>query len=158
VQAYVAIIGPGSGATESDRTSAREAARRLATAGLVIVTGGLGGVMGAAAEGCATAGGTSVGLLPGRDRSSAHPALTVSLPTGLGELRNGLVVRSSDCVLAVGGSWGTTSEIALALRAGVPVVSLNGWPLPDDPGLHLAHDVDDAVAQVRDLVGRPRGT
>lgn len=154
MQAYVAIIGPGSGATDSDRASAREAARRLAGAGMVIVTGGLDGVMGAAAEGCAAAGGTSVGLLPGRDRAAGHPALSVTIATGLGELRNGLVVRSADCVLAVGGSWGTTSELALALRTGVPVVSLHGWPLPDDPGLHLAHDVDDAVAQVEDLVRR----
>lgn len=97
-----------------------------------MVTGGLGGVMEASARGAAGAGGLVVGLLPGRDRAAGNPYLTVALPTGLGELRNGLIVRASDALICVGGSWGTLSEIALAVRTGVPVVMLGGWGLPSD--------------------------
>ena len=144
---YVAVIGPGDGATEDECAHARAAAATLASRGVVIVTGGLGGVMGAAAEGAASVGGASIGLLPGRDRERAHPALTYAIPTGLGELRNGLVVRSADCVLAVGGSWGTLSELALAVRTGTPVVALHGWELDRD-GPETAVDVADAVSRV----------
>lgn len=133
---YVAVVGPGDGATEAQRTAAYDAAAALAADGHVIVTGGLGGVMAAAADGAAASGGTSLGLLPDRDRGRAHPSLTVSVPTGLGELRNGLVVRAADCVLAVGLSWGTLSEVALAVRTGVPVVLLlAGGPGAHQPGL-----------------------
>ena len=142
---YVAVIGPAD-ATEEQCAHARDAAAELAAAGVVIVTGGLGGVMGAAAEGAASVGGTSIGLLPDADRARAHPDLTVTVPTGLGELRNGLVVRTAHCVLAVGGSWGTLSEVALAVRTGVPVVSLGGWPLPADAAEALAVVSDPAAA------------
>jgi uncharacterized protein (TIGR00725 family) len=105
-------------------------------------------------------GGVSVGLLPGRDRDDADPRLTVALPTGLGELRNGLVVGAADAVLAVGGSWGTLSEIALALRTGKPVVCLAGWRIsapdgsvPDGGLLHL-DTPEEAVATVLALAAR----
>jgi hypothetical protein len=123
---YVGVVGPAE-ASATQLELAREAGRLLAEAGAVVVCGGLGGVMDAACEGASGAGGTTVGLLPGDDRSAANPHLTVALPTGLGELRNGLVVRCSDVLLAVGGSWGTLSEVALARRTGVPVVVLGGW-------------------------------
>lgn len=152
---YVAIIGPGATATTQDCRNARDAAALLAAGGVIIVSGGLGGVMAAATEGAASAGGVAVGLLPGPDRSAGHPDLTVSIPSGLGELRNGLVVRSADCVLTVGCSWGTLSEIALAVRTGVPVVSLGGWDLPHDEGLRIATDVEDAVAAVRAVLAGP---
>jgi uncharacterized protein (TIGR00725 family) len=96
-----------------------------------VLTGGLGGVMAAATEGAADAGGLTVALQPGTSREPS--AATVVLPTGLGELRNGLLVRCADAVVAVGGSWGTLSEIALARRTGVPVVAIGGWALPDVP-------------------------
>jgi uncharacterized protein (TIGR00725 family) len=145
---YVAVIGPAD-ATEQQCVQARDVAATLAAEGVVVVTGGLGGVMGAAASGAASVSGTSLGLLPDADRARAHPDLTVTVPTGLGELRNGLVVRSAHCVLAVGGSWGTLSEIALAVRTGVPVVSLGGWELPAADGVVLATGTADAVALVR---------
>jgi uncharacterized protein (TIGR00725 family) len=87
-------------------------------------------------------------LLPGADRSEAHPSLSFALPTGLGELRNGLLVRAADAVVAVGGSWGTLSEIALAVRTEVPVVSLLGWDLPD--GVRRVAGAAEAVAAVLD--------
>ena len=91
--------------------------------------GGLGGVMEAAARGAAEAGGTSIGILPGPDRSGQARDLTWSIPTGMGEARNALVVRASDALIAVGGEFGTLSEIALAVKLGVPVVGLRTWEL-----------------------------
>ncbi|WP_042368253.1 TIGR00725 family protein [Streptacidiphilus neutrinimicus] len=130
---YVAVVGPGE-ATPQESAAAEEVGRRLAARGAVVVCGGLGGVMEAVARGAGGAGGTVVGLLPTRARSDGNPYLTVALPTGLGELRNGLVVGVADGVIAVGGSWGTMSEVALALRTGKPVVSLGGWALTPPSG------------------------
>lgn len=127
---YVAVVGPGDSATDRDRQLAHEVGATLALAGAVVLTGGHGGVMAAAAAGCATAGGTSIGLLPERDRSRANPASTFTIPTGLGELRNGLLVRAADAVVCVALSWGTLSEVALAVRTGVPTVALGGWDGP----------------------------
>ncbi len=129
---YVAVVGPGEAATPSDVVAAREVGRLLAEAGAVVLTGGLGGVMAAATEGAAAAGGLTVALLPGTDRSAS--SATIAIPTGLGELRNGLLVRAADAVIAVGGSWGTLSEISLARRTGVPVVCLGGWAVADGTG------------------------
>lgn len=149
-QSYVAVVGPGAGAPAEEVARAREAGRLLGRAGAVVVTGGLGGVMAAAAAGAGESGGVSLGLLPGSERSDADPAHTLAVPTGLGELRNGLVVRAADVVLCVGGSWGTLSEIALAVRTGVPVVTLGGWDLPA-PGVESAPDVAAAVRRVLEL-------
>lgn len=133
--AYLAISGPGR-ATPDEYVAARLAGRWAAENGHVVVCGGLGGVMEAAARGATDAGGTSVGLLPGEERDGANPYLTVALPTGLGEIRNALLVRSADVVLCIGGSWGTLSELALAVRTGVPVVLLWSWDLPPDGPVH----------------------
>jgi uncharacterized protein (TIGR00725 family) len=148
---YVGVVGPGAGATAEEVRLAEEVGRLLAGAGLVVVTGGLAGVMEGAARGCELAGGTSIGLLPGADRRGASPHSTVTLPTGLGELRNGLLVRAGDALLAVGSSWGTLSEVALAARTGVPVVLL-GWGelaehLPTT--LPRARTATEAVAAIR---------
>lgn len=102
----------------------------LAQHGWVVVTGGLGGVMAAAAAGAKEHDGTAVALLPGTDREMASDGHSIVIPTGLGEMRNALLVRCCDAVLAIGGSWGTLSEIAFAARTGVPVVSVGGWTLP----------------------------
>ena len=165
---YVAVVGPSAGSLAEQVASgpdpaavlagAREVGRLLARRGAVVLCGGGTGVMGAAAEGATEAGGVTIGLLPGHDRSQAHPALTYALPTGLGELRNGLLVRATDAVVAVGGSWGTLSEIALAVRTGHPVVSFLGWPepgwaLPDD--VRRAHTAAEAVDAVLSLPRTP---
>jgi uncharacterized protein (TIGR00725 family) len=147
----VAVSGPGEGATEAEVTLARELGAALARAGAVVVTGGLAGVMAAAAEGVREAGGTSIGLLPGTDRAAGSPAHTVLLPTGLGELRNGLLVRAADAVVAIGGGWGTLSEVALAVRTGRPLVRLGGWELPEPAGID-AIDVADALAALEELL------
>jgi uncharacterized protein (TIGR00725 family) len=101
--------------------------RELASRGCVVVCGGLGGVMEAACRGAKQAGGTTVGILPGSDRRAANRWVDVALATGLGEARNALVVRAADALVAVGGGFGTLSEIALALKAGKRVVGLDTW-------------------------------
>ncbi len=133
--------------------AAEEVGHRLAAAGVVVVTGGGTGVMAAASRGAEAAGGTALGLLPGGDRSEGNPHLTLSLPTGLGELRNALLVRSADALVAVGGSWGTLSEVALACRTGVPVFALHGWDLPADGGPVVVADPAEAVARVLAVLG-----
>jgi uncharacterized protein (TIGR00725 family) len=148
---YVAVVGPADGARPSDLSTAEEVGAGLAELGAVLLTGGHHGVMQAAARGASRAGGVSIGLMPGSDRTTGTPEHTYLLPTGLGELRNGLIVRAADAVIAVGGSWGTLSEIALARRTGVPLVLVDPWDLPDDVGTVVA-DADTAVAEVRRLL------
>ena len=147
---YVAVVGPGDTASDADVVAAREVGRLLAAAGAVVLTGGLGGVMRAALEGAVAAGGLTVALQPGTERLPSPAA--VVLPTGLGELRNALLVRCADAVIAVGGSWGTLSEIALAQRRGLPVVCLGGWDVRDESGaavgLRRVSSPVDAVALV----------
>ncbi len=125
---YVAVCGAGD-ANERETSWADEVGRRIAEAGAVLVCGGLGGVMDAAARGCTAAGGTSVGILPGAGRDGASSHLTVAIPTGIGEARNALVVRAADVVIAIAGEFGTLSEIALALKMGKPVIGLSTWQL-----------------------------
>lgn len=144
---YVGVVGPGSPEDSSLLDLAREAGRQLGSRGFVVVTGGLGGVMAAAASGVAEAAGTAVALLPGHDRSAASPGHGVVIPTGMGEMRNALLVRCVDALLAVGGSWGTLSEIALAARTGVPVFAVGGWDLPG-PEVVACGSVDDAVTRL----------
>jgi len=124
----VAVVG-ASQATEQDARDGEQVGRLLAQAGAIVVCGGRGGVMAAAAKGAAQAGGTVVGMLPGEGRDDANEWVTVSIPTGMGELRNGLIVRAAEVVIAVGGSYGTLSEIALALRAELKVYGLHTWEI-----------------------------
>jgi uncharacterized protein (TIGR00725 family) len=154
---YVAVVGPGE-ATEQQAEIARRVGGLLADWGAVVVCGGLGGVMAAACEGAAARGGLTVGLLPGRDRGDANPYVSVVLATGLGELRNGLVVAVSDAVIAIGGSWGTLSEVALAMRTGKPTVVVCGWDIAAPGALELprvASTAEQAVDEVlRGKAGR----
>ena len=148
----VAVIGPVAPDDASLVTAAREIGAGLATAGCTVVTGGLGGVMAAASQGAHDAGGLVVGVLPGDDATAANEFVDVAMPTGLGEGRNLLIVRMARVVVAVGGSWGTLAEVALARRRGTPVVSLLGWqivgPEPEDAVVAVA----DAASAVRTAV------
>jgi uncharacterized protein (TIGR00725 family) len=139
---YVAVVGPGD-AEERHAVAAEEVGRLIAEGGALLVCGGLGGVMEAACRGARAAGGTTVGILPGLDRSAANPHLDLALPTGLGEARNALVVRAADAVIAIGGGYGTLSEIALALRAGKPVIGLDTWEID---GVRAADGPETAVS------------
>jgi uncharacterized protein (TIGR00725 family) len=128
---YVAVVGASNPRPE-DLEHAHAAGRRLAELGAIVVTGGRGGVMEAACRGAKEAGGLTLGILPGLDRSDANAFVDVSLPTGLGEMRNGLVARAAQAVVAVGGAWGTLAEIAFARAAGTPVFGVGTWELGKD--------------------------
>lgn len=147
----VAVVGP-SKADDAVLAVAERCGRLLAEAGVVVVTGGLGGVMAAASRGAAEAGGFTVGLLPGRDVNDANPWVALPLATGMGEARNALVVSAAQAVLAVGLSWGTLSEVSLAMAAGKPVAGVAVLPLPL-PGVIHAASADDAVQAVLAALG-----
>ena len=154
--AYVAVVGAGDALDGSPEVDAAEAVgRALASAGAVVVCGGLGGVMAAACRGASEAGGTTIGILPGSSRADGNPWLTVALPTGLGEARNALVVRSADVLVAVGGGYGTLSEIGVALRTGTPVVGVGTWELAragaPDAGIERMTSPEEAVRRALEL-------
>jgi uncharacterized protein (TIGR00725 family) len=141
---YIAVVGSGE-ASDEESWLAEEVGAALAEAGATVVTGGLGGVMEAACRGAKSRRGRTVGLLPGDDRSAANGWVDVAVATGMGEMRNALVVRSADAVIAIGGGPGTLSEIAFALKTGTPVVGLGTW---DIDGMVRATDPQEAVARV----------
>jgi uncharacterized protein (TIGR00725 family) len=151
---YVLVSGAGEPRDPMLVETATTAGRLLAERGWLVLTGGLGGVMAAAAAGVAEVGGTAIAILPGVDRSDASPGHTVVLPTGMGEMRNALLVRSADAVLAIGGTWGTLSEVALAARTGVPVVTI-GTDLPAfaGPEVQVAETAEEAVATLAAILG-----
>jgi uncharacterized protein (TIGR00725 family) len=138
---YVAVCG-ASQATPSQLDAAREVGRLLAKRGAVVINGGFGGVSGAASEGASREGGTVVGILPDTDRSSVNPHLTVAIATGLGQVRNAVIVTAADSVIAIGAGWGTLSEIAFAKRLDRPVFALDTW---DVPGLEVVKSPAEAV-------------
>jgi len=111
---------------------AEEIGRRAAEAGATLVCGGLGGVMAAACRGARSVGGTTVGILPGDDTRAANPDVLIPIATGMGEARNVVIVRTADVVIAIGGEYGTLSEIALARKIGRVVIGLNTWDLGRD--------------------------
>ena len=156
----MAVVGAGTAAATTD-AAAEAVGRLLAEAGAVVVCGGLGGVMAAACRGAAQAGGLTIGILPGDHRTLANQWVRVVIPTGLGELRNGVVVRAAETLIAVGGEYGTLSEIALALKLGRPVVGLHTWELhrPEgqlDQGIVVASDPRDAVDRALGLAAARR--
>jgi uncharacterized protein (TIGR00725 family) len=148
---YVGVAG-ASRADPALLDQAEVLGRRLAEGGAIVVCGGGPGVMAAVCHGAQSAGGTTVGLLPGLDRAEGNPHLTIAIPTGLGQGRNLLLVRSSDALIAVGGGFGTLSEIALALRTGTPVIGLATWSLQLDDqqvdAFPVAGDPDTAAQLV----------
>lgn len=148
---YISVIGAGQ-ATAEQYSLAEEVGRRVAEAQAVLVCGGLGGVMAAAARGAKEAGGRTLGILPGHDRSEGNPYLDMVVTTGMGHARNLAVVSSGDAVIAVGGEYGTLSEIGLAAKVGRPVVLLGGWRLQRDdgtPGVYYASSPAEALALAR---------
>jgi uncharacterized protein (TIGR00725 family) len=147
---YIAVVGAGE-ATAAQAALAEEVGAGLAQAGAVVVTGGLGGVMEAASRGARSKRGMTIGLLPGDDRDAANGWVEVAIATGLGELRNGLIVRAVDALVAIGGGAGTLSEIALALRLEKPVVGIGTWEVH---GVEQLAGAGDAVERVLALSSR----
>jgi uncharacterized protein (TIGR00725 family) len=124
----IAVIGNSSCSPEEAKL-AESVGELLAQRGAIIICGGLGGVMEAVCRGAKSKGGLTVGILPGQDANTANPWVDVPVVTGIGEARNVAVVKSAQAVIAIGGSYGTLSEIAYALKANIPVIGLNTWSL-----------------------------
>jgi uncharacterized protein (TIGR00725 family) len=145
---YIAVIGAGSCDAETE-SLAEEVGRLIARAGAVLVCGGLGGVMEAACRGAQAEGGTTLGILPGLSRADGNPYLDQSICTGIGHARNLAVAASGDAVIAVGGEFGTLSEIGLARKAGRPVLLLKGWNIDKDgrppAGIRFCQNAEEAV-------------
>lgn len=144
----ISVVGAG----QCDASIARLAEAvgyELATRGITVVCGGLGGVMEAACRGARQAGGRTIGILPGDSPAAANPFVEIAIPTGLGEARNLIVVRTGQAVIAVAGEYGTLSEIAFALKMGRPVIGLGSWHLMkgevEDGGIMPASSASEAV-------------
>ncbi len=151
---FVAVIGGGQPSREEARL-AEEVGRELARRGAILVCGGLGGVMEAACKGASSEGGTTIGILPGDDSQAANPYVQIPIVTGLGYARNMVVVKSAQAVIAIGGSYGTLSEISHALQSGIPVIGLNTWSLSrngqQDNSIIPAQNATEAVDKALDL-------
>jgi uncharacterized protein (TIGR00725 family) len=155
---YISFIGGGR-ATAAQYALAEEVGRLVAGLGAVLVCGGLGGTMEAVARGAKEAGGTTIGILPGHDRSQGNPYLDFVVTTGLGHARNLAVVSSGDAVIAVGGGFGTLSEIGLARKVGRPVIIVEGWRLSRDEGAEgvwYASTPPETLAILREVLELPR--
>jgi hypothetical protein len=138
---YIGVIGAGECDAELGRL-AEAVGRGIAEAGAVLVCGGMGGVMEAACRGAKAAGGTTIGILPGPDRAEANECVDIAIATGINEARNLAIIRTADALVAVGGSYGTLSEIGFALKAGKKVVALKTW---DIKGMVPARTAEEAV-------------
>lgn len=128
---FIGVIGAGE-CSDDVYKLAEEVGERIAKAGAVLVCGGLGGVMEAASKGAKKEGGTTIGILPGIDKSQANPYIEFPIATGLGEGRNLLVIRNSDVVIALPGEYGTLSEIGFCLKLGKPIIGLFTWDVSED--------------------------
>ena len=127
-KSFIAVIGGGQCSPKEARL-AEEVGRELARQGAILVCGGLGGVMEAACKGASSEGGITIGILPGDSHRAANPYVQVPIVTGLGYARNIVVVKSAQAIIAIGGSYGTLSEIGHALQNNIPVIGLNTWSL-----------------------------
>jgi len=153
-QRIIAVIG-GSQCSKEEVRLAEEVGRELARRGAVLVCGGLGGVMEAACRGASSEGGTTIGILPGDDSQATNPYVQIPIVTGMGYARNIAVVKSAQAVIAIGGSYGTLSEISHALQSGIPVIGLNTWSLSrnnqQDKSIIPAQSPTEAVDKALDL-------
>ncbi len=151
---FIAAIGGSDPSTEEEKI-AEEVGRELARRGAILVCGGLGGVMEAACRGAQSEGGLTIGILPGESRQEANPYVQIPVVTGMGYARNVIVVKSAQAVIAIGGSYGTLSEISHALQSSIPVIGLNTWSLSkngqQDNSIILAQNPVEAVEQALSL-------
>jgi uncharacterized protein (TIGR00725 family) len=142
---YVGVIGAGD-CSDTVYELARKVGYEIGKRGWGLVCGGLYGVMEGAARGCHEAGGMTVGLLPGVEKTSANPFIRIPIPTGLNEGRNLVLVRTADVLISIAGGYGTLSEIALALKMNKPVIGLETWK--DIHGVHYVSSPQDAIQSV----------
>ena len=151
---FIAVIG-GSEPSAEEAQMAEKVGRELAKRGAILVCGGLGGVMEAACRGAQSESGLTIGILPGESRQAANPYIQIPIVTGMGYARNVAVVKSAQAVIAIGGSYGTLSEISHALQSGIPVIGLNTWSLSrngqQDNSIILAQNPVEAVDKALNL-------
>jgi uncharacterized protein (TIGR00725 family) len=153
VRTPVAVIGTRT-PTPAQSKAAEEIGRLLAQHGVTVLCGGRSGVMEDVCRGVAAAGGLSIGLLPDTEPEAANPYVTVPIATGIGVARNALIARAACCVIAIGGGYGTLSEIAFALQFARPVFTLEGAPVVE--GATPCADVDEALGKIAQvLLGLP---
>ena len=145
----IGVIGGREG-TEQDLTFAEEVGREIAGRGATLMCGGLGGIMEAACRGARSAGGLTVGILPLTEAEAANAFVDVVIPTGLGVARNAVIINACDGVIAVGGKYGTLSEMAFALQRGIPCVSLNSWEV--DETVTMAQSAHEAVQKLFEAI------
>ncbi|MFQ5705914.1 MAG: TIGR00725 family protein [bacterium] len=138
----IGVIG-GSDCTAETERLAEEVGALIAQKNAVLICGGLGGVMAAACRGAKKHGGTTIGILPGKDKTQANPFVDIAIVTGMSDARNVIIIRSSQAVIAIDGSYGTLSEISFCLKFKVPVIGLQTWEV--DPGIVRAENARDAV-------------
>ena len=152
---FIAVIGGGQCSLQEARL-AEEVGRELAKRGAALVCGGLGGVMEAACRGAQSEGGITIGILPGESWKAANPYVQIPIVTGIGYARNITVVKSAQAVIAIGGAYGTLSEIAHALQGDIPVIGLNTWALSkngrQDKSIIPAQSPIEAVDKALELI------
>ncbi len=148
---YIGVIG-GQFCSDEEERIAYEVGSLLARRGAVLICGGLGGVMEASCKGAKEAGGTTIGILPGPFRGDANPFVDHAIATDMGQARNAVIVRTADAVIAVGGEYGTLSEIAMALKMGKKVVAISSWEISRhgirDEKIIRAESAEEAVNAV----------
>ena len=151
---FIAVIG-GSEPSAEEARMAEKVGRELAKRDAILVCGGLGGVMEAACRGAQSESGLTIGILPGESRQAANPYIQIPIVTGMSYARNVVVVKSAQAVIAIGGSYGTLSEISHALKNGIPVIGLNTWSLSrngqQDNSIILAQNPVEAVDKALNL-------
>jgi len=152
---FIGVIGGGEISSQVAGL-AEEVGREIARQGAVVVCGGLGGVMEAACRGAGEEGGLTIGILPGENRRAANPHVKIPIVTGLSHARNVAVVKSSQAIIAIDGSYGTLSEIGHALQSGIPVIGLNTWSLSidgkADDSIIIADNPGEAVNKALELI------
>ncbi len=131
METIIGVIGAANANDEEKRTS-EEVGVLIAGRKCFLLCGGMGGVMEAACRGAKSAGGTTIGILPGPESSSANRFIDIPIVTGMGEARNVIVAKSSHSIIAIGGSFGTLSEISFALKSGIPVIGLDTWDVSEE--------------------------
>jgi len=152
---FIAVIG-GSKASAQEIKLAEEVGREIAKSKALLVCGGMGGVMEAACRGAVSEGGLTIGILPGTNRADANDYVQIPVVTGIGYARNVIVVKSSQAVIAIGGSYGTLTEIGYALQNVIPVIGLGTWSLSKhgetNSSIIQAESAADAVAMAIDMI------
>ncbi|GAB4332132.1 MAG: TIGR00725 family protein [Calditrichia bacterium] len=148
--AIIGVIG-GNECTPEIADQAEKMGALIALQGHLLVCGGGGGVMLAAAKGCVLAGGTTLGILPGTNKAEANPYISIPIVTGMGIGRNVIIARTADVLVAIDGKYGTLSEIAYGLQLGKPVIALNSWAIP---GVQTFSSVEEAFRRIMEILNK----